>query len=166
MQLIRAIGTVVVTKRRMHPNQHVMMRMARFVVLMDWPAQEEDAIIRLSELQSVMQNFDGRARFFGYLSHLDRNEMERVAALAICALLVDGRLRRRDKKLYKRIVNVCGCKNMWPEIRRLQLRFLRGQGLEVTDVLQTLRSKKKAVPFTSAEKASAWRRWLLDLLAF
>lgn len=168
LQVIRAIGSVIVKKKHLHPNHHVLMHMARHMAIIDWPAQDEGATHHLAVLQAVMDKFDGVPAFLNDLPKLSDDERERVATVAICAIILDGRTTGADRKMYRSLVRTCGFVYAWRDIRRMLLRMSNGERFGAREVLTSVRRKAgdNPEPYSAEERWAALKKWFLDIMAF
>ena len=167
IQVLRAIAAVVVKKKHLHPNHHVLMHMARHMAIIDWPATAEGATHELAVLQGVMAEFDGVGAFLNALPLLSDDERERVATVAICSIVLDGRLTSSDRKMYRQLIRTCGFVYAWRDINRMLIRMSKGKHFSAREVLKSLRRQEGdfPAPYTSEERYDAIKKFFLDKMA-
>jgi hypothetical protein len=111
---LRAIGCAAVRKRAMHPNLELLL-----VLLSE----------KLGHRADEKDHLDDRALFLRDLSRLSRGEQGAVLTVLSVALIIDGRLARRERLLWLESLRASGRPEDVLALRRLRRGFVRGEGL-------------------------------------
>ncbi len=118
--LFRAAGMAIVLKRSVHPNLLALL---------------EGLVRQLGPVPAT--NLDDRSRFLEGLGGLSREDRREVLQLLHVAVVIDGRLLRRERELVRQARVVCGLSEAAPALDRLLHRFVRGDMID-RDLLEDL----------------------------
>lgn len=108
---LRAAGCAVVGKRDLHPNLAVLIEMLR------------------ERLGAPVEPIDDRPAFLAALPALGQAERDIVMELLAFALVLDGRLSYRERRLWRQARTACGLGLDVQSLRYLRRAFLAGRTL-------------------------------------
>lgn len=111
--LFRAAGMGIVLKRSVHPNLLALL---------------EGLVRRLGPVPAAY--LDDRARFLEGLARLAREEQIEVLQVLQVAMVIDGRLLRRERELVRQARVMCGLPEASSALERLLHRFSRGDRID------------------------------------
>lgn len=108
---LRAAGCAVVGKRDLHPNLAVLIEMLR------------------ERLGAPVEPIDDRPAFLATLPALGQEERDVVMELLAFALVLDGHLSHRERRLWQQARSACGLGPDVQRLRHLRRAFLAGRTL-------------------------------------
>jgi hypothetical protein len=111
---LRAVGCAAVRKRDLHPNLELLL-----VLLGE----------KLGARPAGDERLDDRPAFLRDLAALPADEQDMVLAVLSVALVIDGRLSRRERAFWHEAESACGRPPDDTRLRRLHRRFVRGEGI-------------------------------------
>jgi hypothetical protein len=106
---VRAVGSVIVRKREMHSN------LAHALELLSARLETPD-----------LPDIDDEARFLTSLGHLPQADRPAVLDVLQMAIVLDGRITRHDRALWRAAAAVVGVPPEVAPLYRLRARFIRG----------------------------------------
>ena len=95
LQVLRAIGTVIVRRRRMYPTQEILLKHAVHMLHM---ANTVD------KTEHVVDNVDA---FLEELPNLTEAEQSKVVQVFLLTVILDGSVAKKERQLYQQVCDVC-----------------------------------------------------------
>jgi hypothetical protein len=122
---LRAVGSVIVRKRDMHPN------LAHALELVSARLETPD-----------LPDIDDETRFLTSLGDLPEADRPAVLNVLRVAIVIDGRITRHDRALWRAAAAVVGVSSDVAPLYQLRARFLRGKatGLGEIDVKRSYKT--------------------------
>lgn len=181
---MRVIGCCLVCKRMVHPNVEIMVEHLRFRWLNagSWPVKDEGCtcIHEPTErcLIHVLDDIEcliSRVRFLRISTATTTSVMMTQSLLSyhlrnlffllIVALVIDGNLDWKERRLYVRLCEAAGVQNHWTAILALKEAFVHGRGLNAETIFTLVRFEEDVeMPIETVDTSMVpWRESVLYL---
>lgn len=128
LALLRAVGGSIVRSRRLHPNHVALL---------------QEATRRLGAVGEETDLADWQALIADLPSLDERHQRVVLAALSV-AVVIDGRVDRRELRLLREAHAACGARVDLADVRRIYSDFVRGKAIRPDLVLPAVRAANEA----------------------
>lgn len=122
-QLLRCVGVAAVEKQAMHPNHSIMFSNLMRVL----------GDLKVDPKTKSEPEYDDEDRFFELLGACENDEELTLQIITLMfAIMIDGDLTKKNKRLYRKVVAIAGVPYNWEALKVLLDQIVNGRDVNYT----------------------------------